>query len=85
MPDVVLPNGQEITFDFDKITIKEYRKLFDKDTTDTEGDAILSKVAGIKVNDDTPARTFMLLKEAFWKRAANPLTDPNSQSASSQV
>ena len=47
--DVKLPNGQEITFDFDRITIKEHRKLFDKDTTDEEGDAILAKVANIKL------------------------------------
>jgi hypothetical protein len=85
MSDVTLPDGQEITFDFDRISIDEYRKLFDKDTTDKEGDEILGKVAAIKVDaKKMGARSFMILKEAFWKRAANPLSDPNSPSVPSQ-
>lgn len=84
MSDITLPNGTEITFDFEKITIEEYRSLFEKDTNDERGDVILGKVAGIKVDPKKiSARSFMILKEAFWKKAANPLADPNSQSASS--
>jgi hypothetical protein len=85
MSDVTLPDGQEITFDFDRISIQEYRKLFEQDTTDEEGDVILGKVAAIKVDaKKMGARSFMILKEAFWKRAANPLSDPNSPSVPSQ-
>jgi hypothetical protein len=76
-PDVVLADGREVTFDLTKLTIKEYRRLFDKTQTPEEEDAILSKLAGLEAEDVAELSFIDYHKfiNAFFKRAANPLSD----------
>jgi hypothetical protein len=75
-PDVVLTDGREITFDLTKMTIGEYRRLFDKTQTPDDEDAIIAKIAGIEA-EDIKALNFIEYHRfinAFFKRSANPLS-----------
>ena len=69
-------------FDFDKITIGEYRSLFDKEQSADEGDEILAKAAGLTL-EGIHALTFKQYKRLtaeFFKAAAK--VDPNLESES---
>ncbi len=84
MSDLTLSDGREITFDLDKISIREYRALFDPKQSVAEEDALIRAVSGLgdeeylglSLNDQK-----RLLK-AFLKKARAPLADPNSAGAS---
>lgn len=78
MADVVL-SGREITFDLEKMTIKEFRELFDPNQSDEKGDEIIARVSGMTA-DDISALSFVdykKLSKAFFKKAKEPLADPN--------
>jgi hypothetical protein len=75
-PDVVLADGREVTFDLTKLTIKEYRRLFDKTQTPEEEDVVLARLAGLEA-EDVAGLNFIDYHQfihAFFKRAANPLS-----------
>lgn len=84
MADVILSDGREITFDLLKISLSEYRALFDAHQPEEE-DAVLARVAGLTVDEyrALPVPDWRALAAAFFRKAREPLeTAPNSASAS---
>lgn len=77
--DLVLADGRPVTLDLGKISIREYRALFDKTQTRDDEDATMAKVAGMTVDEllDLPQPDYRRLTTAFMKKAAAPLADPN--------
>lgn len=76
--------GSKFTIDLTKITIAEWRTMWDYNKPDAERDGIISKVSGL-----TPAevlaltfRDYQALCAAIREEAGKPLADPNSASAS---
>jgi hypothetical protein len=68
-----------VVIDLNKITIAEYRSLFDKNQTQDEEDQIIAKAAGLTV-EELRALTYIeyrRLTAAFFDTAKNPLADPN--------
>jgi hypothetical protein len=87
MPDFTLPNGREITFDLDAITLEEYRALLSPKQDKTEEDDIMSRACGLTVDEyhKLPHRTWRRLCKAFFEYAMGPLADPNSASESTST
>ena len=79
MADFVTVDGREIAFDFNKGTIREYRKLFDKETTQEDSDVILANMCSLEVDEllSLTPLDYRKLMKAFIKKAANPLDDPS--------
>jgi hypothetical protein len=79
MADVVLSDGREIVFDLNKISIKEYRALFDRDQPDADEYRSLGKVTGLSAQEigDLPFLEWRRLYRAFLEKCAQPLADPN--------
>ena len=79
MADFVTRDGKEINFDFERISIKEYRALFDKGQPQPEEDELMARVCGITVDElmafSQPDYKKML--KAFLKVATSPLDDPS--------
>lgn len=78
--NLVLEDGSTITLNTNRMTISEYRHLFDKDANEDFGDVVLAKVASMSIeelraigHDD-----YMAIVHRFWKlvREANR-PDPN--------
>ena len=65
--------------DLNKITVKEFRSLFNADQTPEEGDAILAKCCGMTVEEISalPYQEYRKLVKAFYDAAREPLSDPN--------
>jgi len=81
MSDITLSDGREITFDFKKLTITEFRDLRnpEKAGEDDKGDEILARVIGLtkKKLQDLSYYDYRLVTRTFWERAIDPLSDPN--------
>lgn len=77
MPDFVLSSGKEITFDFTKITVRQWRGLFSTEQTLDEEDAIIASVAGLTVDEllSLPQLEYKRLCKAFLTRGRNPISD----------
>jgi hypothetical protein len=77
-PDFVTKAGVEIVFDLDRITIKEYRTLFEDRQTDEAGDAIIAKCTGLTVDQvqSLGQNEWRRLVKAFFAKAREPLSDP---------
>jgi hypothetical protein len=77
MADFITKSGIEINFDFDKITVKEYRALFDPKQAADLDDSVIEKVCGVEsgfilgltVNENK--RLF----KAFYKKARSPISE----------
>lgn len=79
MADITLSDGREITFDLYKVSRKEYANLFDKKTTPAYETEIISRVAGITIDemDNLPLPDWRKLALAFYKKAREPISDPS--------
>jgi hypothetical protein len=79
MADVVLSDGREITFDLDCFTLEEYRELFNPGQPEEEADAVISRAAGVKLEDYHALKMsdWKRLMKAFFKKCRDPLADPN--------
>jgi hypothetical protein len=79
MADITLADGRTIEFDLGKLTIKEYRALFDPAQPDAEEYAVLAKVTGLGADEigDLPLLEWKRLYRAFMTACAQPLADPN--------
>jgi hypothetical protein len=87
MADITLSDGREITFDLNKISIREYRALFKTTQPDDEEYASLAKVCGLKP-DDVASLGYVDWRKlclAFFNKAREPLADPNLPSASTST
>ena len=49
--DLILSNGKEVTFNFNNITIREWRSLFDIKQGDDEEYRIVGKLTGMDVEE----------------------------------
>ena len=78
MADITLSDGREITFDFTKLTLKEYRALFDKAQAVDDEDTIVARVCGIEIDEyqSLSYADWKRLLQAFFKRSREPV-DPN--------
>lgn len=72
-----LSNGREVQIDLNKISIREYRSLFDKDIPESESDDLVGRAAGMKPGEVTelPFPDWRRLMAAFWKEAKAPLDE----------
>ncbi|MCG3143640.1 MAG: hypothetical protein LC124_00700 [Ignavibacteriales bacterium] len=79
MADVTLSDGREITFDLTRISLREYRAIFDNAQPQTEEDATLAKVCGMTVDEylDLSYLEWRRLMTAFFEAARKPLASPN--------
>ena len=79
MADFEFADGREIDFDLSKISIGEYKALFDRDQSDEDEYATLAKVSGVKPEDvkEMPLDDWKRFYKAFLAKAVAPLDDPN--------
>lgn len=78
MPELTLHDGRTITLDMNRITIREYRALFDnKQDLDAEN-ATLAKAFGIGADEflDLSQPDFKRAAALFFETARAPLDDP---------
>jgi hypothetical protein len=79
MADLILSDGREITFDLSQMTLREYRGLFDKKQPQEAEDRVISKISGLTLDEylDLPQPDWRRMLSAFFKKAREPLADPN--------
>ena len=84
---IKLSDGRELSADLMKITALEYRSLFDDKQEAGEGDRIVGKAFGLTGEEvsSLPYPEYRRLMQDFFKAAKEPLSDPNSPSASSST
>jgi hypothetical protein len=78
MPDLVMSEGREITFDLSKLTLKEYRELFNRQQPQADEDATMRKVTGLTQEEleNLPLEDYKRLFKAFMGRCREPIADP---------
>lgn len=69
----------DIRVDMSRITIKEYRALFDKGQAQADEDGTIAKACGITVDEllELSQPDYRRLIARFRKAAMEPLDDPN--------
>lgn len=79
MADVILSDGRELDLDLNKITLREFRALFDPKQKPEDEDATLCKVAGLTLEEyqALPYLDFRRLTQAILRKVKEPLADPN--------
>lgn len=79
MADVTLSDGREITINLGKVTVKEWRALFDPKQPDDEEYTIVGKAAGMTAEQvgSLSLPDWQRLYRAMLKKAQEPLADPN--------
>lgn len=85
MADVTLSDGRELTFDLNKVTRKEYADLVSGKLTNEQDDEIVGKACGLTSEQVSKLGYLDWRKaaQAFFKKAREPLADPNSLSVPS--
>ena len=80
MTDITLSNGTEITFDLNKITRYEVRALLSDEQDDDEANEVLAKTCELDAKQihDMGYADWRRFVKAFWKKATDPLSDPNA-------
>ena len=78
MADITL-DGKDLTFDLEQLTITEYRKFASGGMLDDQDDELLARVVGEPVEwvRGLSQPNYRRLLRAFFKKASEPLTDPN--------
>ena len=79
MSDFTLSNGDEITFDLDKLTLHEWQGMKNPAFAQKEEYEIIAKICGIKA-DDISKMTMGEYKRLFKKlmdKIRDPLSNPN--------
>lgn len=74
-----LSDGREFAIDLNKVTMREFRTLFDTGMSEIDSDRILAKCAGLTVDEllDLPYPDYRRVFAEFLAKARNPLDDPN--------
>lgn len=77
MSDLVLSDKTEVTFDFYKINLQEWRGLFSKDEDEKASDEKIARICGLTYEKfiNLPYPDYHLLMQEFWKKAKDPLQD----------
>ena len=78
MADITL-GEDELTIDLEKLTITEYRKFASGGLLDAQDDDLLARVVDRPVEwvQGLSQPAYRKLLKAFFKKAAEPLNDPN--------
>jgi len=78
MADVVIGN-REVIIDLSKLTIAEFRSLFDKEQKQEDEDEIMARVCGMTAEElrELSYLDYKKLTTAFFKKARDPLADPS--------
>jgi hypothetical protein len=76
-PDLVLSNGQGVTFDLGRITVREYRSLADPEQRKDQEDEVLAKAIGWTVEQvlDMPVLDYKRVWVAFFQAFSRPVRD----------
>lgn len=82
-----LHDGRKLEIDLYRISITEWRRLFDKDTERSEEDAIMGKVVGLSADEvgELSQPDYRLVMRTVLKKAGEPIgedEEKNSPSAS---
>jgi hypothetical protein len=81
MADFTLLNGDEVTFNLDKLTLKEWQELKNPAFAQEKEFEIISKVSGLDINkmieNDLTMGEYKRLFKKMIKKIADPLSDPN--------
>lgn len=79
MADLVLSDGRQITFDLSRMTIKEYRGLFDSSEDENKSDETVARVAGLTAEElqSLPYPDYKRMANRFFAKCREPLADPN--------
>lgn len=79
MADVTLQDGRIIALDLGRVSIREYRALFDTKQPQADEDATIAKAAGMSLDDfqSLSVPDWRRVVDAFFKAAREPLSDPN--------
>ena len=80
MQTVKLSNGREITVDIGRISVREYRALFNPEQKQDDEDSTLAKVAGLAVDEllDLSQSDYRRIITAMLADAKQPLdADPS--------
>jgi hypothetical protein len=79
MADFVFADGREVDFELDRITISEYRALFDPKQDDEIEFKTLAKASGMAWEEVAvmPLGQWQRFYRAFFDKVRNPPDDPN--------
>lgn len=81
MADFTLSNGDEVTFDLDKLTFKEWQELKNPAFAQEKEFDIISKVTGLDIKEmiekDMTMGEYKRLFKKLIRKIADPLSDPN--------
>lgn len=82
--DVVLSNGQEITFDLNKVTYRQWKGIWSSSESDEDSDVTIARCAGITPEElnELSWLDFRQLLSALNQKGTKPLSAPNSPRAS---
>ena len=77
MQTITLTNGAGLTVDLGRITVREFRAIFDKSQPQTEEDATIAKAAGLTVEEllELPVPDYRAIIRAVFADAK--AADPN--------
>ena len=77
MQSITLTNGEGLTVDLSRISVREFRAIFDKSQPQTEEDATIAKAAGLTVDAllELPVPDYRAVIRAVFADAK--ATDPN--------
>ena len=80
MADFTLSNGDEVTFDFHKINVREYRELLSPECPKDKEDELVSRMSGFTVDKllDLPQDDYQNLLTAFIEKITKPIGDPKN-------
>ena len=81
MADFTLSNGDEVTFDLDNLTFKEWQELKNPAFAQEKEFDIISKVTGLDIKEmiekDMTMGEYKRLFKKLIRKIADPLSDPN--------
>ena len=82
--DVVLSDGTEVIFDKHNIKPKEWRELFNPEQAEEDGQRTIAKFACLEFEyvAELSMYDWQLLLRTAGEKVREPVTNPNSQSAS---
>lgn len=82
MADFQLADGRAITFDFSRLTVRQWRALFDPKQKLDEEDALIAGACGLSVDEylDIPLPEWRKLVAAFFEAGKRPISEePDSK------
>lgn len=81
---VTLSDNREVSIDVSTLKQKEFRGFFDISVPDKESDKVVARITGMKVSEigDLLRDDYRRIMSKIVELSNRPLSDPNSQSAS---